>query len=83
MCQDFYSFGAQACKTTTAHSHVNALSTSPHKSISSQGQLDLNLFSDTVWQFIPTLSNLHEAFSVLSYTASLLRLTACGEESYL
>lgn len=77
MCQDFYSFGVQACKTTTGSS---ALSTSRRKPISSQGQLDLKLFSDAVSRFIPAWSNLHGAFSVLSYAASLLRLNVCGED---
>lgn len=64
MCQDFYSFGVQACKTTRgAHLHVNALSTSWCKPISSRGQLDLKLFSNAVSQFIPTWSNLHGALS--------------------
>lgn len=80
MCQDFYSFGVQALKPPQAHPHVNALSTSRRKPISSQGQLDLKLFSDAVSRFIPAWSNLHGAFSVLSYAASLLRLNVCGED---
>lgn len=64
MCQDFYLFEVQACKTTRgAHLHVNALSASWCKPIFSQGQLDLKLFSDAVSQFISAWSNLHGALS--------------------
>lgn len=52
-------------KPPQAHPHVNALSTSRRKPISSKGQLDLKLFSDAVSRFIPTWSNLHGAFPIL------------------
>lgn len=67
-------------KPPQAHPHVNVLSTSWHKPISSQGQLDLKLFSDAVRRFITTWSYLHGAFSILSCAASSLRLNVCEED---
>lgn len=67
-------------KPPQAHLHVNALTTRRRKPIFGQRQLDLKLFSDAVRRFIPTLSNLHGALSVLSSAASLLRLNVWRED---